>query len=95
YECVPPHYVKCFPEYLRAADYFCTNNEKTDYQFNPPLTAWDELGKHAHWRNRKPGQPFFAVFNPTITHESGQWPKPPSYHGAASAAITNPADVVV
>ena len=31
YECCPPHYVKCFTEYLRAAGYFCTNNNKTDY----------------------------------------------------------------
>ncbi len=29
-----------------------------------------------HWRNRPdPGQPFFAVFNPTQTHESGMWPE--------------------
>ena len=39
---VPPAQVKCFPEYLRAAGYYCTNNVKTDYQFDPPLTAWDE-----------------------------------------------------
>src|SRR4028119_252183 len=32
YEAVPPPDVKCFPEYLRAAGYYCTNNEKTDYQ---------------------------------------------------------------
>ncbi len=70
---IPPH-VKCFPEYLRAAGYFCTNNLKTDYQFTPPLTAWDECGDQAHWRNRRdPEQPFFAVFNPTFTHESGMW----------------------
>ena len=25
---------------------------------------------HGHWRNRKPGQPFFAVFNNMTTHES-------------------------
>ncbi len=76
YEAVPPPYVKCFPEYLRAAGYFCTNNEKTDYQFAPPRTAWDQCGKHGHWRNRPdPSQPFFAVFNPTLTHESGMWPK--------------------
>jgi len=75
YSAVVPHYVKCFTEYLRAAGYYCTNNEKTDYQFDPPLTAWDELGKQAHWRNRPdPDQPFFAVFNPGNTHESGQWP---------------------
>ncbi|MCC5830306.1 MAG: sulfatase [Phycisphaeraceae bacterium] len=74
YDAVPPHYVKCFTEYLRAAGYYCTNNQKTDYQFQPPLTAWDELGPKAHWRNRpNPDQPFFAVFNPTRTHESGMW----------------------
>ncbi len=76
YSAVLPHYVKCFTEYLRADGYFCTNNEKTDYQFDPPLTAWDQLGPHAHWRNRPhPDQPFFAVFNPTRTHESGMWPE--------------------
>ncbi|MBN1584586.1 MAG: sulfatase-like hydrolase/transferase [Anaerolineae bacterium] len=74
YSAVVPHQVKCFTEYLRAAGYYCTNNVKTDYQFEPPLTAWDELSTDAHWRNRPdPNQPFFAVFNPTITHESGMW----------------------
>ncbi len=76
YSAVVPHYVKCFTEYLRAAGYYCTNNVKTDYQFEPPLTAWDELSREAHWRNRPdPDQPFFAVFNPTRTHESGMWPE--------------------
>ena len=67
---VPPAYVKCFSEYLRAAGYYCTNNVKTDYQFDPPLTAWDQNSRKAHWRNRAEGQPFFAVFNFTVTHES-------------------------
>ena len=67
---VPPSYVKCFPEYLRAAGYYCTNNVKTDYNFDPPLTAWDESSRKAHWRNRPEGMPFFAVFNHTVTHES-------------------------
>ena len=76
YSAVIPHYVKCFTEYLRAAGYYCTNNSKTDYQFDSPRTAWDELGDTAHWRNRPdPAQPFFAVFNPTVTHESGMWPE--------------------
>ena len=70
---LPPH-VKCFTEYLRAAGYYCTNNDKTDYQFDPPLTAWDELSTTAHWRNRPdPRQPFFAVFNLIQTHESSLW----------------------
>lgn len=73
YEAVPPPYVKCFTEYLRAAGYYCTNNQKTDYQFKPPATAWDENGGNGHWRNRPDGAPFFAVFNPTGTHESGMW----------------------
>ncbi len=67
---VTPGEVKCFPEYLRAAGYYCTNNSKTDYQFDAPLTAWDESSKNAHWRNRPAGKPFFAVINFTITHES-------------------------
>jgi arylsulfatase A-like enzyme len=76
YSAVVPHYVKCFTEYLRAEGYYCTNNAKCDYQFAPPSTAWDELGNEAHWRNRPdPKQPFFSVFNPTRTHESGMWPE--------------------
>jgi uncharacterized sulfatase len=67
---VPPAYVKCFSEYLRAAGYYCTNNVKTDYQFDPPLTVWDESSHKAHWRGRAKDQPFFAVFNFTISHES-------------------------
>jgi uncharacterized sulfatase len=67
---VPPSEVKCFPEYLRAAGYYCTNNVKTDYQFESPVTAWDECSDKAHWRNRPSGKPFFAVINFTTTHES-------------------------
>ena len=67
---VPPAYVKCFSEYIRAEGYYCTNNSKTDYQFNPPASAWDESSGKAHWRNRSKDQPFFAIFNFTTTHES-------------------------
>jgi N-sulfoglucosamine sulfohydrolase len=70
YAAVPPPFVKVFTEYLRAAGYFTTNAAKTDYQFNSPMTAWDEIGREAHYKNRAPGQPFFAVFNHEITHES-------------------------
>jgi len=67
---VPPAYVKCFSEYLRATGYYCTNNSKTDYQFDPPPSAWDQSSRKAHWHGRAEGQPFFAVFNFTISHES-------------------------
>ena len=49
----PPAHVKCFTEYLRAAGYYCTNDSKTDYNFDAPLTAWDDNGRGAHWRNRQ------------------------------------------
>jgi N-sulfoglucosamine sulfohydrolase len=70
YSAVIPYYVKCFPEYLRKAGYYCTNNEKQDYQFEAPVTVWDENGPAASFRNRPEGKPFFAVFNLFITHES-------------------------
>lgn len=68
---VPPPHIRCFTEYLRAAGYWCTNRSKTDYNFEPPLTAWDEnSGKSRDWRGRAPGQPFFSVINLTVSHES-------------------------
>jgi arylsulfatase A-like enzyme len=74
---VPPHYVKTFTEYLRAAGYYCTNNAKTDYQFSKdpvPASIWDECSQKAHYRNRPDrNQPFFAVFNHIGTHESQNW----------------------
>ncbi len=73
YEAVPPPDVKVFTEALRAAGYYTTNNAKEDYQFKRPLTAWDESGKQAHWKNRPAGRPFFAVFNFEQTHESQVW----------------------
>ena len=75
YEAVPPPDVRCFPEFLRAAGYYATNNVKEDYQFRAPPTAWDESSAKAHYRNRKEGQPFLAVFNCTFTHESQAFPK--------------------
>ncbi|MBI5834692.1 MAG: sulfatase-like hydrolase/transferase [Armatimonadetes bacterium] len=65
-----PEFVHCFPEYLRQAGYYCTNRAKTDYNFPVPKEAWDQCNQRAHWKNRAPGQPFFAVFNLEITHES-------------------------
>ena len=66
----PPKYVKAFPEYLRRAGYYATNNRKTDYNFPSPTTAWDESGPNAHWKNRLDReQPFFAVFNLGSSHE--------------------------
>src|SRR5688572_4445210 len=94
YLAVPPHYVKAFPEYLRAAGYFTSNRAKTDYQFGEPFTIWDELGPDAHWRNRTDrSQPFFSVFNLMVTHESQIFPTSPARKG--KPLVTDPARVVV
>jgi len=68
----PPHVVG-FPRLLRAAGYYCTNNSKTDYNVTRQFDAgWDDSSDKAHWRNRPDrAQPFFAVFNLKVTHESG------------------------
>ncbi|MQP25662.1 sulfatase-like hydrolase/transferase [Flavobacterium sp. LMO8] len=73
YSAVIPENVKCFTEYLRANNYYCTNNQKTDYQFAAPQSAWDENSKKAHWKNTPSGMPFFSVFNFEVTHESRIW----------------------
>ena len=75
YEAMPPAEVKMHSEYLRRIGYYCTNNSKEDYQFKKTLTAWDESSPKAHWRNKKPGQPFFAIFNFGVCHESRIWAK--------------------
>jgi arylsulfatase A-like enzyme len=65
-----PKGVKLFPELLREAGYYTTNNAKEDYNLAKTGREWDESSNKAHYRNRKPGQPFFAVFNSTKSHES-------------------------
>ncbi|MEC8320372.1 MAG: sulfatase [Planctomycetota bacterium] len=91
YEAVPPPAVRCFPELLRADGWFCTNRAKTDYQFEAPATTWDLSGGRAHWRRRGDlDQPFFAVFNLGVTHESGTFPS-----RRPQARVCDPADVTV
>jgi arylsulfatase A-like enzyme len=70
-----PEPFKLYPEHLRAAGYYCTNNSKTDYNVAGKRDVWDESSQKAHYRNRAPGQPFFAVFNFTTSHESQVAPK--------------------
>ncbi len=64
--------VHTYPEYLRKAGYYCTNNAKTDYNTSAFEydAIWDECSKKAHYKNRPKGKPFFAVFNIELTHES-------------------------
>ena len=67
---VPPEQVQFFTKHLKDAGYFCTNNSKTDYNLSPYQDdAWDMMSGGDH-RKRKEGQPFFAVYNIGISHES-------------------------
>ncbi len=65
-----PGSMKLYPQYLREAGYYCTNNSKEDYNVEKPGRVWDESSSYAHWRRRVGEQPFFAVFNFTQSHES-------------------------
>lgn len=73
YEVVPPAYVKPFTEYLRAKGYYCINDNKCDYQFNAPFTAWDDVYGGGSYKNAPDGHPFFYVKNYYTTHESRIW----------------------
>ncbi len=71
-----PQQFKLYPEYLRTAGYYCSNNSKTDYNVVKGGKMWNDTSKNAHYKNRADGQPFFAVFNFLTTHESQVAPKP-------------------
>jgi arylsulfatase A-like enzyme len=83
-----PEQIKLYPQFLREAGYYCTNNSKEDYNCQKPAGLWDESSGKAHWRNRRDGQPFFAIFNSTKSHESQIRTRP-------HQAITDPAKVRV
>lgn len=60
-----------FPQLLRDAGYYCTNNNKTHYNTTRNNKAcWDECDRQASYNSpdRKPEQPFFAVFNSVASH---------------------------
>ncbi len=60
-----------FPNYLRDAGYYCTNNSKTHYNTTVDnKSMWDECTAQATYNSEKRGenQPFFAVFNTVTSH---------------------------
>ena len=65
-----PEEVRFYPTFLRRQGYYCTNNSKTDYNVATSDTGWNASSRQAHYKNREPGQPFFAIFNSTVSHES-------------------------
>ncbi|MGM9509108.1 sulfatase-like hydrolase/transferase [Larkinella sp. GY13] len=83
-----PSFVKFFPKYLREAGYYTTNNAKKDYNTVDQPDAWDESSDSATYKKRKPGQPFFAVFNLFVSHESSlHQPLPALHHDPEKAPI--------
>ncbi|GAB3911932.1 sulfatase [Larkinella knui] len=83
-----PSFVKFFPKYLREAGYYTSNNAKKDYNTVDQPDAWDESSDSATYKKRKPGQPFFAVFNLFVSHESSlHQPLPALHHDPEKAPI--------
>lgn len=89
--------VTFFPQYLRNAGYFTSNNNKTDYNGGPNETkaamkaAWDMNNNSAHWKYRPDSKPFFSVFNIGDTHESRLFPN----HWKNKSPKTDPTSVTV
>lgn len=60
-----------FPQWLRDAGYYCTNNSKTHYNSTTDnKSCWDECTVKASYNSPKRGkdQPFFAVYNTVTSH---------------------------
>ncbi|MGV3755302.1 MAG: sulfatase-like hydrolase/transferase [Verrucomicrobiota bacterium] len=83
-----PQGFQMYPQFLRAAGYYCSNNSKEDYNLVKPGQVWDDSSGKGHWKNRAAGQPFFAIFNHTISHESQTRKRP-------HTAVHDPAKVRV
>ena len=65
-----PEEIRPYPLWLREEGYYCANNVKEDYNYATPENIWDDSSNQAHWRGRSdPDQPFFSIFNLTITHQ--------------------------
>lgn len=64
-----PAQLKRLPELLKAAGYFTTNRDKTDYNFSAEGMFDHWSSEITPWRNRKEGQPFFSFINVGPSHE--------------------------
>lgn len=89
YSPIVPEGVKMFPEYLRKIGYYTINGPKEDYNFEKTDASWDESSNDRHWRKRNGNQPFFAVFNYSVCHESQIWSR------GQDSLFVNPQDVKV
>jgi N-sulfoglucosamine sulfohydrolase len=91
-----PEEFRFFPYYLQQAGYYTVNRQKKDYNIVDQPGVWDKDDWWAYTdmlEKRQEGQPFFAMFNTFMTHESkihGDREKDmlPYYRDAAIAAQT-------
>lgn len=104
YEATPPPYVRFLSEYLRSAGYYTVMAGSTDFCHATPISAFDACSAAnswdggqrdwmvdaAHWRDAPDDGPFFAVFNPTMTHESGMFGEPDEPPETDPNAVTVP-----
>lgn len=94
-----PDFIRLFPGYMRDAGYYCTNNSKTDYNLVwDQSEVWNESSGKADWKNRSSSsQPFFAVINLTMTHESKIWKSgwQEVVQRLPAEKLTRPSDIVV
>jgi hypothetical protein len=64
YQLAPmPEGVRMFPEYLRKAGYYTTNNSKTDYNAVGGEAVWDESSGKAGWQYRADAKQPFSTCN--------------------------------
>jgi len=90
---VPRERFKTYPELLKAAGYYVTNNNKTDYNTRSidARKIWHESSGKAHYSQCPGPAPFFAVFNFFESHESRIFPeRKPHQRRVPAAAITVP-----
>ena len=60
-----------YPQLLRNAGYYCTNNAKTDYNTTTDnKSCWDECSNKASYNSaaRPADKPFFSIYNSGMTH---------------------------
>jgi arylsulfatase A-like enzyme len=97
---IPHNLTRYYPDYLRAAGYYCANFVKTDYNIGgrPDADCWDSAApagwnqlekapmySQPEWEQLKQKQPFFQIVNFISSHES-------QAQGDVEHTIHNPAE---
>ncbi len=93
-----PDFIKGYPYYLRQAGYHTANNNKTNYNISHEMEfikrAWNESSNEADWRHRKPGQPFFSIFNYMDSHQERTMVMPEDWYKKNVLDYLKPEDII-